>query len=74
MMIEDDRTFEKAIRELENIVTSLENGDVALDQAIALFERGMELSRYCSQKLDEAEGKITMLMKEQNAFKEVPFN
>ncbi|AEE95986.1 Exodeoxyribonuclease VII small subunit [Mahella australiensis 50-1 BON] len=73
-MIEDDRTFEKAIRELENIVTSLENGDVALDQAIALFERGMELSRYCSQKLDEAEGKITMLMKEQNAFKEVPFN
>ncbi|WP_291957749.1 exodeoxyribonuclease VII small subunit [Mahella sp.] len=74
MMIEDDMTFEKAIRELENIVTSLENGDVALDQAIALFERGMELSRYCSQKLDEAEGKITMLMKEQNAFKEVPFN
>ncbi|MBZ4666421.1 MAG: Exodeoxyribonuclease small subunit [Mahella sp.] len=73
-MIEDDMTFEKAIRELENIVTSLENGDVALDQAIALFERGMELSRYCSQKLDEAEGKITMLMKEQNAFKEVPFN
>lgn len=73
-MIEDDMTFEKAIRELENIVTSLENGDVALDQAIALFERGMELSRYCSQRLDEAEGKITMLMKEQNAFKEVPFN
>jgi exodeoxyribonuclease VII small subunit len=74
MMIEDDMTFEKAIRELENIVTSLENGDVALDQAIALFERGMELSRYCSQRLDEAEGKITMLIKEQNAFREVPFN
>lgn len=73
-MIEDDMTFEKAIRELENIVTSLENGDVALDQAIALFERGMELSRYCSQSLDEAEGKITMLIKEQNAFREVPFN
>ncbi|MDI3508633.1 MAG: exodeoxyribonuclease small subunit [Clostridiales bacterium] len=73
-MIEDDMTFEKAIRELENIVTSLENGDVALDQAIALFERGMELSRYCSQRLDEAEGKITMLIKEQNAFREVPFN
>jgi len=72
-MIEDSMTFEKAIKELEDIVAALERGDVALDQSIRLFERGVELSEYCSQKLEEAHGKITMLVKDHNGFTELPF-
>ena len=51
-------TFESAQRELEQIVQRLEGGDAALDEAIALWERGEELHRFCLGKLDSAQGKI----------------
>ena len=51
-------TFESAQRELEHIVQRLESGDAALDEAIALWERGEELYRFCLGKLDSAQGKI----------------
>ena len=50
--------FESAQRELEQIVQRLESGDAALDEAIALWERGEELYRFCRVKLDSAQGKI----------------
>ena len=50
--------FESAQRELEQIVQRLESGDAALDEAIALWERGEELYRFCLGKLDSAQGKI----------------
>lgn len=55
-------TFEKAISELEKIVKALESGDLPLDKAIEKFETGIKLSRYCSEILDEAEKRVTLLM------------
>jgi exodeoxyribonuclease VII small subunit len=54
-------TFEEAQRELERIVQQLESGQADLDEAITLWERGEELYRLCSDKLDSAQGKIEEL-------------
>jgi exodeoxyribonuclease VII small subunit len=54
-------TFEDAQRELERILAELEAGRASLEDAIALWERGDELYRYCVGKLDSAEGKIEEL-------------
>ena len=56
-----EQTFEAAQRELEGIVQRLEGGDAALDEAIALWERGEELYRFCVARLDTAQGKIEEL-------------
>jgi len=53
--------FEALERELEQIVTRLEQGKVSLDEAIALWERGEELYKLCVGKLDAAQGKIEEL-------------
>ena len=54
-------TFEAAQRELEQIVQRLEGGDTGLDEAIALWERGEELYRFCVGRLETAQGKIEEL-------------
>jgi exodeoxyribonuclease VII small subunit len=54
-------TFEDAQRELEQIVDRLERGEVALDEAIALWQRGEELYRFCVGKLDAAQGEVEEL-------------
>lgn len=54
-------TFEESQRELEQIVQRLESGDVPLDEALRLWERGEQLYRSCREQLDEAEGKIEEL-------------
>jgi exodeoxyribonuclease VII small subunit len=59
----DEQTFESAQRELEQIVEKLETGSASLDEAIALWQRGEELYRFCRAKLDAAEGEIEELAK-----------
>jgi exodeoxyribonuclease VII small subunit len=59
--VSSEPTFESAQRELEQIVQRLESGTAPLDEAIALWERGEELYRYCVAKLDAAHGKIEEL-------------
>ena len=54
-------TFEAAQRELEEIVERLERGQSGLEEAIALWERGEELFRFCQEKLDAAHGRIEEL-------------
>ena len=54
-------TFEAAYKELEQSVQRLESGETGLDEAIALWERGEELYRFCLGKLDSAQGKIEQL-------------
>lgn len=54
-------SFEQAHRELEQIVERLESGQVSLDEAIRLWERGEELYRLCADKLDAAQGRIEEL-------------
>jgi exodeoxyribonuclease VII small subunit len=55
------KDFESAIAELEKIVKQLEDGDLALDTSLALFERGVALSRYCHEQLGTAERRIEQL-------------
>jgi exodeoxyribonuclease VII small subunit len=55
-------SYEELVRELEKIVRSLESGDITLDQSMALFARGIELSRQCQNQLDAIEKKITILI------------
>jgi exodeoxyribonuclease VII small subunit len=60
------QTFEKAMEKLEKIVKELESSDLPLEKAIKKFEEGVQLSKFCSEKLDETEKKITILLKDQN--------
>ena len=57
----EDMTFEQAMSELERVVGQLERGDVALDQSIALYERGALLKKRCEAKLKEAEEKVAAI-------------
>jgi exodeoxyribonuclease VII small subunit len=55
------KDFEAAIAELETIVRKLEDGDLALEASLALYERGVQLSRFCHARLEEAERRIDVL-------------
>ena len=57
-MTDEQLTFDAAQRELEQIVERLERGETGLDEAIALWERGEQLYRFCAAKLDAAHGRI----------------
>ncbi len=57
----DELSFEDAMRELESVVGQLERGDVALDDSIALYERGAALKARCEAKLKEAEEKVAKI-------------
>lgn len=56
-------SFESALKELEKIAQRLEEGNLGLDESIAEFERGTRLTRFCHEKLEEAERKIEILQK-----------
>lgn len=58
------QTFEKAMKKLEQIVQGLESGDLPLEKAINIFEEGVKLSKFCSNKLDETEKRVTILMQD----------
>ena len=58
------KKFEEAMGRLEEIVQNLESGDLALENSLEVFEEGMKLIKFCSKKLEEAEQKVTMLVKE----------
>lgn len=60
------KSFEEMITELEEIVAKLENGDAHLDEAVALFEKGMKLSVKCQSQLDKAEQKVKVLTEGQD--------
>ena len=69
-----EKSFEQSLKQLEQIVHDLEEGDLPLEKAIKKFEDGIKLSKYCSDKLDETEKKISLLLKEQNGkINEKPF-
>ncbi|MBI4749489.1 MAG: exodeoxyribonuclease VII small subunit [Acidobacteria bacterium] len=55
--------FEHSLAELEQVVRQLEAGDLPLDEALTLFERGVGLARLCRQRLDGAERRIEILLK-----------
>jgi exodeoxyribonuclease VII small subunit len=55
------KDFEAAIAELEGIVRKLEEGDLPLEKSLEMYERGVQLSRYCHARLEEAERRIEVL-------------
>ncbi len=57
--------FEEALTKLEKIVTKLEKGDIPLEESLRLFDEGVRLSRFCNQKLNEAERRVEILLKDE---------
>lgn len=55
------KDFESAIAELERLVKTLEDGDLPLEKSLELFERGVQLSRFCHSRLEEAERRVEIL-------------
>lgn len=56
--------FEEALKQLEDIVARLEKGELSLEESLRLYEQGIGLARLCHAKLEEAEGKIEVLIKD----------
>ncbi len=70
-----EKKFEAALARLEEIVQELEKGELPLEQSLKLFEEGIRLSRICTKRLDEAERKVEILLKDKNgAIKAEPFD
>lgn len=62
-------TYEQAVKELENILNSLENQDTSLDGAMKLFEKSVELSKICFDKIKQTQGKVEIIKKELDQIK-----
>lgn len=72
--MEKDISFEEAMKELEQVVESLENGNLTLEGALEMFEKGICLTALCNKKLDVAEKKITVLLENRDgSFQEKDF-
>lgn len=65
--------FEECLQRLEKIVDELETGNVSLEQALKLFEEGTQLSSSCRKELEEAEGKVEILLKQNGKFQAEPY-
>ncbi len=63
-MAEKQKTFEASLQELERIVRNLESGDLSLEESLKLFEDGVKISRQCQERLNQAERRIEILMKD----------
>jgi len=57
-----EKSFEESILELEKIVVDLESGNMTLDESMKRFEEGIKMSKHCSELLESAEKKITMIL------------
>lgn len=73
-MSEKKVDFEKSMKELEEIVAKLEKGDLNLDESVSKFEQGMKLSKTCSEILENAEKRISILIKKDDGIEETDFN
>lgn len=62
----DNLTYEESMKELEQVVKDLESSELTLDESIEKFEKGMKLSKHCSELLEGAEKKITLLIEKED--------
>lgn len=76
MILEESNiiTFEQAIKQLEQISVELEKGDLNLDESVKKFEEGMKLAKTCSEILENAEKRISILIKTEDGVVEQNFN
>ncbi len=63
-MTDKEMTFEEAMEKLEFIVEKLEQGDIPLEEAISIYKEGMELSKFCQEKLKNIEEQLTQIITE----------
>lgn len=68
-----EKKFEKALEKLEGIVRKMEEGNMSLEESLKAFEEGIKLSRFCADKLDEAERKVKVLLREGDVLQVKPF-
>lgn len=73
-MKKEDLSFEELVTKLEDVTNKLEKDNLNLDESIKLFEEGMEISKKCNKRLEEAEKKITILLQDGEEVKEENFN
>lgn len=74
MSKKEEVNFEELMTKLEDITNKLENEKLSLDESVKLFEEGMEISKQCNKKLEDAEKKITILINQDNEIKEENFS
>jgi exodeoxyribonuclease VII small subunit len=67
------KIFEDSLAKLEKITEELESGDLSLEESLKKFEEGVKLAEFCNSKLDEAQQKVTLLLKKDGARIEVGF-
>lgn len=65
--------FEESLQRLEKVVAELEKGDISLEKSLGLFEEGIRLSHACRKELEEAEGKVEILLKQNGKLQAEPF-
>jgi len=65
--------FEECLDRLEKIVNELEKGEIPLERAVALFEEGISLSNSCRKELEQAEGKVEILLRQNGKLQPAPF-
>ena len=71
--MEENISFEEAMKQLEEIAAQLEKNDLDLDTSVKKFEEGMQLSKYCSKILEDAEKRITVLINSEDGLVEQNF-
>ena len=69
-MTKSEKDFEELMQKLEEITTKLETDKLNLDESVKLFEEGMQISKECNEKLEDAEKRITMLIRTKQEIKE----
>ena len=65
--------FEECLQRLEQILTELERGEIPLEKSLQLFEEGMTLSKACRKELEDAEGKVEILLKQNGRLQAEPY-
>ncbi len=69
----EEKKFEDAMRELEDIVKRLESGNLSLEESLKIFEEGIALSKYCFKKLEDVEKRVSMLIEDERGIRREPF-
>ncbi|MGB5684387.1 MAG: exodeoxyribonuclease VII small subunit [Candidatus Electrothrix sp.] len=68
------RTFENALTRLDRITAELEEGDLGLDNSLKKFDEGVQLVKFCNEKLEEARSQVDLLLKKNDNLTTVPFS
>lgn len=67
------KTFEDALKKLDEITHDLESGDLSLEASLKKFEEGIQLARFCNSKLDECQQRVSLLLEKNGSLTEAPF-